>query len=311
MTKRKKNAEPDSHNAALLPLESLAIKEAQDFDSEAMAAACSEAQDLAKQALAVLSQLRKTCEEIRRDGVPTALTKSDLSPRLKQTIEQAQQVVPKLPAILIELAALTERWRTSESRTRRTRFEQIAKQLNWKIVGSWPEPVVEQVVFIVVNESTGRATVNGQQMKGTATAERIASAVTLELENLQKNRTDPVEFIASVRKAFTAVGGSAETGLSVLDLLHEMLWQRQSKAFQRDPRPELFRGYSVSQFRNDLTYYLASGAPRVKEANTEYELEIQGGSFASDGIFMYFPQTDRLATCGRLTFRPLGGEERR
>src|SRR4029077_2972007 len=152
--------------------------------------------------------------------------------------------------------------------------------------------------------------INGQRIKGTATAERIASAIAHELEILRKDRTEPAEFISSMRKAFARIGESAVKGVAVHDILREIVWQRQSKAFQKDPRPELFKGYSVSQFRSDLTYYLASGAPRVKDGNTEYELEIQGGSFASDGIFMYFPQTDRLATCGRLKLRPVNGEER-
>ena len=45
--------------------------------------------------------------------------------------------------------------------------------------------------------------------------------------------------------------------------------------------------------------------PPIDEGGKSYELQVVGGSFAQDGIYMYFPQTDRLATCGRLTFQPL------
>ncbi|HEU4768763.1 MAG TPA: hypothetical protein VFS77_15375 [Pyrinomonadaceae bacterium] len=291
-------------------LEGLRVQEVPDFDSVSMAALCSDAQTLSKQAAAVFSKLARTCEEIQKQGVLTAFAKNDLSRRLKQTVEQAQQITPKLPGVLVELTDSIERWRSGESRTRRARFEDIAHQLNWKIVGSWPEPVVEHVVFVVVNEASGRATVNGRQLGGGVSAERIASAVANELRDLEERRTEPSEFIASVWKAFKAGGGSEERGISVFDLLREMVWQSQGKAFHRDPRQELFRGYSVAQFRCDLTNYLSVGAPGVKEGNTEYELEVQGGSFAADGIFIYLPQTHRLATCGRLAFRARGGGER-
>lgn len=310
MTKRTKKPKTESNASGLLPLEISSIEGAQDFDSDGMIALCSHAQTIGKQAVSALSQLVKTCEEIQREGIPNAFTNSDLSPRLKQLIEQSQQVIPKVPTLLVELATLTDDWRANEGRTRRSRFEEIAKQLNWKVIGSWPEPVIEQVVFVVVNDSNSQATINGQKIKGTATAERIASAIAHELETLRKDRTEPVEFISSMRKAFARIGESAVKGVAVHDVLREIVWQRQSKAFQKDPRPELFKGYSVSQFRSDLTYYLASGAPPVKDGNTEYKLEIHGGSFASDGIFMYFPETDRLATCGRLKFRSVDGEER-
>jgi hypothetical protein len=310
-TKGKKDESGVSISPETPTLEGFRLKEVPDFDGEAMAALCSNAQTLAKQAAAAFSKLARTCEEIKKDGVLTAFAKTDLSRRLKQTIEQAQQITPKLPGLLIDLADSVDSWQAGESRTRRARFEDIAQQLNWKIVGSWPEPVVQDVVFIVVDEAKRRVTVNGQQVRGSLTAERIAAVVATELRDLEEDRAEPSEFIAAAWKAFTSGGGSEERGISVFDLLREMVWQRQGKTFQRDPRQELFRGYSVAQFRCDLTNYLAAGAPPVKEGNTEYELEVQGGSFAADGVFIFLPQTHRLATCGRLAFRKRGGEERR
>lgn len=307
MTKRSSKAK-DFEKSTLLPLAVIPIGETPNVDDENMAAACLSTHTLAKQLLTSLSQLVKTCEQIQRVGVKAAFTKDDLAHRLNETIEQTQKNMPPLPASLLELTQLIESWRSNEVRTRRTRFENIADDLSWRIYGSWPEPVVERVAFVVVNDSTGLVTVNGQRVKGTPTAERIASSVAEELQSLRKAQVEPSEFISNLRKAFITAGGSPEKGVAVFDLLREMVLQRQSKAFQKDPKNELFKGYSVAQFRNDLTGLLATGAPRVREGNTEYELEIQGGSFASDGIFMYFPQTDRLATCGRLTFRPIGVE---
>ena len=305
----KKTSKPkELGEATLLPLQNVAIETGADANDERVLAACSNTQTLAKQLVAALSRLAKTCEQVQRSGISAAFAKDDLSSHLKAAIEQAQKTIQTLPASLVELTELIESWRSNEARMRRTRFEKIAGELSWKISGSWPEPVVEKVVFVVVNDSTGLATVNGQRVKGTPTAERIASSVAKELQELRKAQVEPSEFISNLRKAFLSAGGSREKGVAVFDLLREMVFQRQSKAFQKDPKNELFKGYSVAQFRNDLTSLLATDAPKVKEGNTEYELEIQGGSFASDGIFMYFPQTDRLATCGRLTFRPINVE---
>jgi len=300
----------ETEKPTLLPLSDVAVEAIPGGDDEGIASACSSAQTLAKPLLAALLQLVKTCEQIQRSGVTTAFAKDDLSPRLKESIEKTQKDIPTLPTSLLQLTELIESWRGNEVRTRRTRFEKIAEQQGWQIYGSWPEPVVEKVVFIVVNDSTGQVTVNGQRVKGTPTAERIAFSVADELQNLRKAQTEPSEFGSGLRKAFISAGGSPEKGVAVFDLLRGMVLQRQSKAFHRDPKQELFKGYSVAQFRNDLTAFLATGAPRIKEGNTEYELEIQGGSFASEGIFMYFPQTNRLATCGRLTFRPITVEGR-
>ena len=149
------------------------------------------------------------------------------------------------------------------------------------------------------------ATVNGRLVAGKPTAERLANAVAEEFAVLQQNLTAPETFIAQAWKAYAVRSSNSHTGVQVHDLLAELTWQRQSKGFQRDPRADLFRSYPLAQFRADLTQYLASGASPIDEGGKSYELQVVGGSFAQEGIYMYFPQTDRLATCGRLTFQPL------
>jgi hypothetical protein len=160
-------------------------------------------------------------------------------------------------------------------------------------------------VFIAVDEKQDRATVNGRLVSGKPTAERLANAVGDELAALQDHLTAPETFIAQVWKAYAACSSNSHTGVQVHKLLAELTWQRQSKGFQRDPRADLFRSYPLAQFRADLTQYLALGAPPINDSGNSYELQVVGGSFAQDGIYMYFPQTDRLATCGRLTFQPI------
>ena len=108
------------------------------------------------------------------------------------------------------------------------------------------------------------------------------------------------------------MGGQADSGILAFDLLEKLVWQRQSKSFHRDPRTESFKGYSSRKISADLTYYLASGAPICPEGNSTFRLEIVGEGYSQQGgMFMYFPQSDRLATCGRLIFRPADTGEQR
>jgi hypothetical protein len=212
----------------------------------------------------------------------------------------------ELPSLLSELNRLTEQieeCRGAERRSRRGRFEEAAAAHGWVMTGSWPEPVIQQVVFIVVDETKESATVNGRALGGPPTAERLVAAVADELGALERDGTEPGRFATELWNAYAAAGGEPDRGLVVFDLIRSLLWVRQSKRFQRDPRAETFRQYPLAQFRTDLTRYLAAGAAPVTHGGAAYRVEITAGSFAQDGLFMYFPQTERLGTCGRITFR--------
>ena len=169
--------------------------------------------------------------------------------------------------------------------------------------------MIEGIVFLVIDEEKNRVTLNGLVLAASPTAERLIEAVRQELASLTSNRPSPAEFVKQLWKVYRAMGGQVDSGILAFDLLERIVWQRQSKSFHRDPRSELFRGYSMAQFRADLTYYLASGVRTMSEGNSTFRLEIVGGSYAQDGMFMYFPQSDRLATCGRLIFRPVDAGE--
>lgn len=219
-----------------------------------------------------------------------------------------RKLAAELPTLLSELGTLNElleECRYAERRSRRGRFESAVGVRGWSLIGSWPEPVVQQVVFIVVDEAKNGATVNGKALGGPPTAERLVAAVVEELGALDRDATEASRFATDLWTAYTAAGGEPGRGVAVFDLIRSLVWVRQSKRFQRDPRAETFRQYPLAQFRADLTRYLATGAPPVKDGRAAYRLEVTAGSFAQDGLFMYFPQTERLGTCGRITFRPV------
>ncbi len=217
-----------------------------------------------------------------------------------------QRLTAELPALLSEVGQLNELiggCRDAERRSRRGRFEEAVAVRGWGLIGTWPEPVIQQVIFVVVDEVKETATVNGKGLGGTPTAERLLAAVADELGVLERDSTEPFPFATEIWKAYEAAGAEPDRGVAVFDLIKSLVWARQSKRFQRDPRAETFRGYPLAQFRSDLTRYLAASAPPVTVGRECYRLEVTAGSFAQDGLFMYFPQTERLGTCGRITFR--------
>lgn len=280
-----------------------------DFEPDELTKVCAGVQESAKDLTKRLATLQRACEEIGNRGALEALARGERTGPLIQTIGTLTAALPGFLTELSQVQTLVEVWQAGERRSRRSRFEQTARVLNWKIIGSWPEPVVNGMVYISLDEPKDRVTINSRPLTGELTAERISIAVEAELATLQRDLTEPAEFIMQVWKAHSARTTGPTVGVFVHDLLAELTWQRQSKRFQRDPRLDLFRGYPLAQFRADLTNYLAAGAPPATVAGKSYELQIVGGSFAQEGIFMYFPQADRLSTCGRLSFQSLDRDE--
>jgi hypothetical protein len=232
------------------------------------------------------------------------LATSDFPLKVDAACTRLGEDLPQCLQILTTLKAQIDEWGLAERRSRKARFEHYVRTNNWTFIGSWPESVVESIVFVVVDEEKGKATVNGRQCPTPPTAERLIASCADELTRLSQNRTDPVEFVKQLWKAYQTRRGQPGSGVPVFDLLAEILWQRQGKAFSRDPRTELFKGYGIAQFRADLTNCLADGTPIVTDASARHSLEVVGGSYAQDGLFMYMPQSNRLATCGRLVFKP-------
>lgn len=304
---KKKSSKAPSRSAStpVVAKPTLPILPVPDFDPAAFTQLCAEVESLVKDNGKSLTTLQSICEEVRARGPLEALAQGERTAAAAELLQNLSAGLPRYLALNNELQAAIDSWQGGERRSRRSRFEQIAQACSWQIGGAWPEPVINRVVFIAIDEQKDRATINGRPVAGKPTAERLANAVAEDIASLQQNLTPPDTFIAQVWKAYSARSSNSPNGIQVNDLLAELTWQRQTKGFQRDPRADLFRGYSLAQFRADLTNYLAAGAPPFSDAGKSFELQVVGGSFAQDGIYMYFPQTDRLATCGRLIFQAL------
>lgn len=281
-----------------------------DFDSQEADRVLSEAVSRLRATSRRASELAGKLETLAIGGsvagLPLAQSPGDVAEDVRALTTEIAKGVPSLERLTDTL----QRWVLGERRSRRSRFEEIARRHSWNVVGTWPEPVIEGIVFVKVDEGRDRAWVNGRPLQGNPTAERLVVFASQELDDLLNRRAAPQDFVADAWAAFNQAAVPPGQGLDVYRLLREMLWLKQSKGFRADPREETFRPYSASQFRADLTHYLASGSPPFKEAGRSHHLDAVGGSFAQDAIFMYFPQTGRLASCGRLSFRAVepGGE---
>lgn len=273
-----------------------------DFDSAAFDDTCTKLADTGSSLVKRLTTLLATAQETAKSGALQSLSASETSHQLPSLLEELNDSMRQSTQLLNAFRTQFTDWRNAERRTRRARFEKLVVSREWNLVGSWPEPVVRGIVFVSVDDAKDKALINGRPLSS-PTAERLVQVVAAELDALNKGLTAPSEFGSQAWAAFKACGATPGEGIAVHDLLARMTWHRQSKPFQRDPRQETFRGYPVAQFRADLTSYLASGCPPVTDSKNQYELEMAGGSFAQDGIFMYFPQSDRLSTCGRVTFK--------
>jgi hypothetical protein len=274
-----------------------------DFDSATFVETCTHLADTGSSLIKRLTTVLAVAQDAVKSGALQALSASETSHLLPTVLDELDGILRQSTNQLGAFRNQFNEWRNAERRTRRTRFEKLATTKNWKIIGSWPEPVVQGIVFVSVDDTKDKALINGHSL-ASPTAERLGQAVAAELDALNKGLTPPGEFALQAWTAYKACGASPGDGVAVQDLLARMTWHRQSKQFHRDPRQESFRGYSLAQFRTDLTNYLALGSAPVTDSKNQYELEIAGGSFAEDGIFMYFPQSDRLSTCGRVTFKP-------
>jgi hypothetical protein len=304
MAKNKPRVRPSATSGTVLTegLTSPAPEPIPDFDAGTFEETCKRLSEAGSSLMKRYSAVLALAQDAANCGALRALAELETVHRLPAVVDELSESLRESSSLLDSFRKQCDDWRSGERRSRKARFERLVASMGWNIVGSWPEPVVRGIVFVAVDEAKGKALINGQTLTS-PTAERLVKAVAAELDSLTKGLTDAAAFGGQIWAAYRACGASPGEGVSANDLLAKLTWQRQSKQFQRDPRQHAFRGYPMAQFRADLTNYIASGAAAVADSGTQYELEIAGGSFAQDGIFMYFPQSDRLSTCGRLTFK--------
>lgn len=182
------------------------------------------------------------------------------------------------------------------------RFLEKINKYGWSVQGSWPEPVVEQVVFVKIDFSRGKAIVNGKPVR-IFPFNQLIKTIEKERSRLLAEDFDPLEWLDELFNAYerarSARGAAEGEPIPVFDILPLMAWARQKGQFSRNPSEENFVPYSMVQFRAELTRVLALDVTQTKNG---HRLEITSGSFSKDTIFMYFPKTRHLGSCGRIAF---------
>lgn len=211
-----------------------------------------------------------------------------------------------MPKNLDEATSATEELLNQARSALQQRFLEKVAQRGWTVQGNWPEPVVEQVIFVKVDPDRGKAIVNGRSLSSLS-LEQLVEAIDKEKLALLGREFDPAKWLVELSRAYDKARGLRalpdEEPISVFDILAQVVWARQGEKFFRNPSLENFVPYSVAQFRADLTRTLASD---VTETTDGRRLEISTGSFAKHTIFMYFPTTRHLGSCGRIAFSKKG-----
>jgi hypothetical protein len=186
------------------------------------------------------------------------------------------------------------------------KFRKEVERHGWSLNGSWPEPVVEEIIFIKVIPEVGKIIINDRTIPW-CHVEEIVAEIEKERADLSKDTLDPSKWLSEVcrayDKALVKLGLPKGEPVPVFDVLAQLVWGRHDHRILADPSQENFKAYSAKEFRADLTRALASGITTTADGR---RLDISAGSFSRQTIFMYFPSTRHLGSCGRIAFSPSG-----
>src|SRR6266852_1136675 len=200
--KPKKRKAPRETGPALGPRPAdLPVAAIPDFDDAALLRSFNEFDAVARALMRHLASIQATGDEARKNSLIRTLATSEHAGQLVAAVAEAESALQACSTSLLPLRNGLEAWKAGEHRSRRTRFERIATGMGWKVIGSWPEPVIDGIVFVALDELKDRATVNGRAVVA-PTAERLADHVAVELEQLTTHRTSPTDFVASIWQAY-------------------------------------------------------------------------------------------------------------
>lgn len=207
-----------------------------------------------------------------------------------------------MPNNLDEAISATEEVLNQERSTLQQRFLEKVSQRGWTVQGNWPEPVIDQVIFVKVDTKRGKTVVNGRSLASFSLAQ-LLKAIEAERDTLLRKDFDPAKWLAELSTAYDRArslrGLPNGEPIPVFDIVPQIAWARQEEKFFHNPSAENFLPYSVVQFRADLTRTLAADITQTAGGR---RLEISSGSFVKDTIFVYFPITRHLGSCGRIAF---------
>ena len=109
-----------------------------DVDHAAILGAFNEFDAVARALMRNLASIQATGDEARKNGLIRTLATSERTWQLAAAMAEAELALQACSTCLRPLRSGLEAWRAGELRSRRTRFERIATELGWKVIGSWP-----------------------------------------------------------------------------------------------------------------------------------------------------------------------------
>jgi len=180
----------------------------------------------------------------------------------------------------------------------------------WAIQGAWPEPVVNEIVFLRFDADSGRLSMNGRTLKA-ITIKEVVGLIEGEIQTLTPKNFDPGQWVNRLGEVYDAVRRKHAIAdgdpVPIFDLIPEMALAQQSPKFVRDPIDAHFSSYGVARFRADLTRVLRAEKTVLDDGR---HIRLTASSFARDNFLMYFPATRHLGSCGRIGFQRLLDNER-
>jgi len=227
-------------------------------------------------------------------------------PRITSAIDESRRIWrdnrEAITDKLEDAFRIAQELHTQQLSTLEHRFRQEVEKHGWSLQGSWPEPVVEQVVFVKIVPEAGKIFINDRVIPW-CPIEELVVEIDKERSELCPSSFSPLAWLSEVCRAYDKVVANLELSkgepVPVFDVLAQIVWGRQDKKFFSDPSRENFKDYSVKEFRANLTHALASGITTTDDGR---RLDISAGSFSRQTIFMYFPSTRHLGSCGRIAF---------
>lgn len=185
------------------------------------------------------------------------------------------------------------------------RLKRLLTESGLVVYGESSLLVVEGLVHIDLDVRNAKASINGLAQRDLS-LKGLAERSVSELQRIRQVTVPPEQFGAEMLRAYGAmlplVGARFGSQVATLDLLPQVLMQRQNASFLADPKAGQFREYPLCDFRADLYGLIGAGTLHIEGATFHWS----SGSNTKGAVFMFVPGLGRTAHVGRIWFEREG-----
>jgi hypothetical protein len=184
--------------------------------------------------------------------------------------------------------------------------EAFCREHDLQLWGAFPDYIVNGTVYVGIDGKHMKATINDFSCP-LFPVMTVFQALADEVTRIKGEHFDACQFAAGLEAAHQAcVSRKAERTLltqriSIFEILAELSFQNQPKAFLANPIRERFKSYSQYRFRTDLFRLLLA---RDVQLIASQRLVLEPTSVAEDGLFMYLPALGRCSFVGHVVLNP-------